>query len=134
MRDIARQVFDAWESGKGWEGCRQYCHPDATFRSQTQALAEIDTVEGYTEWMQGVYHLMPDASYEILSLGADEDTNSVCGFGVFRGTHTGEGGPPPTGKRIEADYVYFMKFNGDKIQQLTKGWNDHRSMVQLGWV
>ena len=33
------------------------------------------------------------------------------GYGVFRATHTGEGRPvPPTGQRVEADYVYVMQF------------------------
>lgn len=135
MRDTARQFFDACESGKGWEVCRQYCHPDATFGAQADALAEVKTLEGYTEWMQGIYHVMPNASYEVLSFGADEETNTVCGFGVFRGTHTGEGGPvPPTGKSVEADYVYCMKFEDGRIRHMTKIWNDGYSLRQAGWA
>jgi hypothetical protein len=38
----------------------------------------------------------------------------VTAYAVFRGTHTGEGGPvPPTGKEVEADYVYVMQFEGE---------------------
>ena len=56
-------------------------------------------------------------------------------YGVFRGTHTGEGGPvPPTGKQVEADYVYVMQFDGDKIRHMTKIWNDSISLSQLGWA
>lgn len=135
MRETALNFFNDCESGKGWEVCRQYCHPDATFSAQASALTGIVTVEGYTNWLQGLYHVMPNASYEILSFGADEETNSVCGFGVFRGTHTGEGGPvPPTGKSVEADYVYIMKFDGEKIRHMTKVWNDAISMQQVGWA
>ncbi len=70
------------------------------------------------------------------ALGAEEpERNSVAAFGVFRGTHTGEGGPvPPTGKSMEADYVYVMEFDGDKIRHMTKIWNDGISMKQLGWA
>ena len=65
----------------------------------------------------------------------DSERNSVAAFGVFRGTHTGEGGPvPPTGKSMEADYVYVMEFDGDKIRHMTKIWNDGISMKQLGWA
>src|SRR5258707_12778309 len=48
---------------------------------------------------------------------------------------TGEGGPvPPTGKSAEADYVYVMDFDGDKIRHMTKIWNDGLTMRQLGWA
>jgi len=58
-----------------------------------------------------------------------------CAYGVFSGTHTGSGGPiPPTGKRVEADYVYVMQFDGDKIRHMTKIWNDAISLKQLGWA
>ena len=135
IRETAQNFFDACESGKGWEGCQQYCHPDAKFAAQTTALAGIDTLEAYAEWLKSIYTLMPDASYEILSFGVDEARNNVMGFGIFRGTHTGEGGPlPPTNKRVETDYVYVMQFEGDKISQMTKVWNDAISMQQLGWA
>ena len=40
------------------------------------------------------------------SFGTDHERGNVCVYGVFAGTHTGEGGPvPPTGKRVAADYV-----------------------------
>jgi hypothetical protein len=56
-------------------------------------------------------------------------------FGVFRGTHTGEGGPvPATGKTAEADYVYVIDFDGDKIRHMTKIWNDGITLRQLGWA
>lgn len=54
---------------------------------------------------------------------------------MFRATHTGQGGPvPPTGKKIEADYVYVMQFDGDRIKHMTKIWNDTISLRQLGWA
>lgn len=135
IHDTALAFFDACESGKGWDVCQQHCHPDATFSAQADALAEVKTLEAYTEWMQGIYHVMPNASYEILSFGVDEARRNVCGFGIFRGTHTGEGGPvPPTGKSVEADYVYIMQFEGDKIRHMTKVWNDGHSLRQVGWA
>lgn len=134
MKDGAFQFFDACESGKGWEVCKQFCHPDATFSAQADALAEINTVQAYTDWMQGVYSFAPDASYELKSFAVDEDRNNVCGYAIFRATHTGDGGPvPPTGKAVEADYVYAMQFEGDRISHMTKIWNDGHSFRQLGW-
>jgi predicted ester cyclase len=78
---------------------------------------------------------VPDGSYELRSFAVDEDRNSAIAYAVFRGTNTGEGGPvPPTGKRVEADYVYVMNFDGDRIRHMTKIWNDGVSMTQLGWM
>ena len=41
---------------------------------------------------------------------------------------------PPTGKSAEADYVYVMDFDGDKIHHMTKIWNDGITLRQLGWA
>ena len=135
MRETAELFFDACETGKGWAVCQHYCHPSATFTAQAGALENIETLEAYTDWMKRLFTPMPDASYEVRSFAVDEQRNNVAAYGVFRGTHTGEGGPvPPTGKRVEADYVYVMEFDGGKIRRMTKIWNDAISLKQLGWM
>jgi predicted ester cyclase len=135
MRDAAEAFFEACETGKGWDGCAQHCHPGAEFSAQAGALADVTTVEQYTEWMKGLMALAPDGTAEIRSFGVDEARNNVAIYGVFRGTHTGEGGPvPPTGKSVAADYVYVLDFEGDRIRHMTKIWNDEISLRQLGWA
>jgi steroid delta-isomerase-like uncharacterized protein len=135
IRDVAERFFEACETGKGWEGCQQHCHEGATFSAQADALSGIDTLEGYTDWMKGLFTPIPDASYEVRSFAVDEARSNVAAYGVFRGTHTGDGAPvPPTGKRLEADYVYVMQFDGDRIRHMTKIWNDGFSLKQLGWM
>ena len=131
----ARSFFDACETGKGWSGCRAYCTDDASFAAQSEPLAEITTLEGYTEWMKGLLGFMPDGRYEIMSFATDEVRNNVCAFGVFSGTHTGEGGPmPATGKSTRTDYVYVMQFADGKIAKMTKIWNAPWAMKELGWA
>ena len=135
MRETAMKFFDACETGGGWEACAPYCHQDATFSAQAGALADVGTLEAYTEWMKGLLGPVPDGSYELRSFSVDEERNNVSAFAVFRGTHTGEGGPvPPTGKSVEADYVYVMDFDGDRIRHMTKIWNDTVSLQQMGWM
>jgi len=135
IRNTAQEFFNACETGKGWDGCKAYCHSTATFSAQAGALNGVDTLQAYTEWIKGLFTPVPDGSYELRSFAVDEDRNSAIAYAVFRGTHTGEGGPvPPTGKRVEADYVYVMNFDGDRIRHMTKIWNDGVSMTQLGWM
>lgn len=135
IKDTAQHFFDACETGKGWQTCQQYCHAGATFAAQAGALAGIDTLEAYTEWMKGLFTPVPDGRYELRSFAVDESRNNVAAYAVFRGTHTGEGGPvPPTGKQVEADYVYVMAFEGERIKHLTKIWNDVASLQQIGWM
>lgn len=135
IRETAEQFFDACETGKGWDVCRQFCEPNATFSAQASALAEVDTLEAYTNWMKGLLTPVPDGHYELRSFGVDEGRGNVAAYAVFRGTHTGQGGPvPPTGRAVEADYVYVMEFNGDRIRHMTKIWNDVISLQQLGWM
>ena len=134
IRDTAEKFFDACESGKGWDGCKDYCRSDATFSAQADALNGVSTVEAYTNWMKGMFTPIPDASYEVRSFAVDEQRNNVAAFAVFRGTNTGQGPVPPTGKSLEADYVYVMDFDNGQIKHVTKIWNDVASLRQLGWM
>ncbi len=132
---VAQKFFEACETGKGWEGCRQYCHPDATFSAQAEPLAEVRSLQEYTDWMRDLLTYVPDGRYEVKSFATDEERNSVCAFAVFSGTHTGEGGPcPPTGRSASADYVYAIEFDGDRIRHMTKIWHAGVTMKEFGWA
>ncbi len=135
ITDTARGFFDACETGQGWAGCSAYCTPDASFASQAEPLADVRTLEQYTEWMRALLGFVPDGSYEIKSFATDPERDNVCVYAVFSGTHTGQGGPvPPTGKSTSSDYVYMMGFRDGKISHLTKIWNAGWAMRELGWA
>ena len=135
IKESAEQFFDACDTGKGWDVCKEFCHPDASFSAQAGALADVDTLESYTEWMKGLLTPVPDGRYELRSFAVDEERNNVSAFAVFQGTQTGEGGPvPPTGNSVESDYVYVMDFEGGRIRHMTKIWNDAIALQQLGWM
>lgn len=130
----ARAFFDACETGKGWEGCKQYCHPDAGFSCQADALADVTTVEGYVGWVAGLFTPVPDMHPDIQAFATDTDRDAVAVYSIVHGTQTGQGPVPPTGKTVAADYVYVMQFDGDRIRHMTKIWNDGHTMKQLGWA
>ncbi len=135
MSETAENFFAACELGKGWEACKEYCTPDATFSAQADALADIKTLEQYSEWMKGMFVPLPDATYEVRAFSEDEDRKVVTAFAVFTGTNTAAAGSiSPTGKRVQTDYVYAMEFDGDKIRHMTKVWNDGYALRQLGWI
>ena len=135
IRKQAEQFFEACETGKGWEVCKAFCQPNATFSAQAGALADVNALEAYTEWTKGLLTPIPDGHYELKSFAVDEERNCVSVFAVFHGTHTGEGGPvTATGKKTATDYVYVMDFDGDHIRHMTKIWNDGFCLQQLGWA
>jgi predicted ester cyclase len=132
---VAEGFFAACETGKGWEGCKAYCTPDASFVAQSEPLANVHTLQAYADWMKGLLTFMPDGRYEVKSFATDEARQNVCAYGVFSATHSAEGGPcPPTGKSTTTDYVYVMEFDGDKIKHMTKIWNAPWALKQLGWM
>jgi predicted ester cyclase len=132
---VAKQFFEACEAGKGWEVCKAYCTPSASFIAQSEPLADVRTLQAYSDWMKGLLTFMPDGRYVVKSFATDDERNSVCAYGVFSATHTGQGGPcPPTGKSTTTDYVYVMEFDGDKIRHMTKIWNSGWAMKELGWA
>ena len=135
MANVAKEFFEACEAGKGWEVCRQYCKPGATFSAQAEPLAEVRSLQQYTDWMKGLLTFIPDGRYELKSFATDDQRHNVCAYGVFMGTHTGPGGPcPPTGKRVKTDYVYVMDFDRDKIRHMTKIWHSGLAVKELGWA
>ena len=136
IKEVAHAFFVACETGKGWDACKGYCKPDATFSSQAGAVADVRTLQQYADWMKGLLVILPDAKYEVKSFAVDDERKNVCAYGVFTGTHSGPGGPcAPTGKTLnKSDYVYVMDFDGDKIRHLTKIWPDTWALKQLGWA
>ena len=135
MKQTAFDFFDACETGKGWAVCKKWCQDGATFSAQADALADVSTLEGYTEWMKGLLVPVPDGHYEIKSFAIDEDRGNVTAAAVFHGTHSVDAGNgAPTGKTVAADYAYVIDFDGDKIRHMTKIWNDGHSLKQLGWA
>jgi predicted ester cyclase len=132
---VAREFFEACETGKGWDVCSAYCKPNASFSAQAEPVAETRTLQAYTDWMKGLLGFMPDGRYEIRSFAVDEERQNVSAYGIFFATHTGQGGPKPaTGKSTRTDYVYVMEFEGDKIRHMTKIWNAGWAMRELGWA
>ena len=62
IKDVAGDFFIACEAGKGWEVCRAYCRPDATFSSQAGAVADLRSLQQY--WMKGLLVILPDGKYD----------------------------------------------------------------------
>lgn len=132
---VAEAFFEACESGKGWEVCSEYCTPNATFSAQAEPLLGMKTLAEYTDWMKGIFSVLPDARYHVKSFATDSFRNNVAAYGVFHGTHTGEGGPvPATGRQMSTDYVYVMQFEDGKITHMTKIWNAGLALKELGWA
>ena len=132
---IARKFFEACEQGRGWSACKAWCTPDATFAAQAEPLEGVGTLAQYTDWMSGLLQFVPDGRYELRAFAEDEERHAVVAYAVFKGTHTGEGGPcPPTGKSVESDYVYVMFFAGEQIRHMQKIWHAGLAMKELGWA
>lgn len=134
MYQTARDFFEACETGKGWDGCKGFCHDGAGFSCQADALADTTTLAAYADWMKGLLGPIPDGRYELKGFAADEERGAVIAAAVFHGTNTGEGPVEATGKTVSSDYVYLISFDGDKISHMTKIWNDAIALRALGWA
>ena len=132
----ATRVFHACESSEGWESCRQYVEPGASFEAQAGPLAEFDTVEDYAEWMADVPSWMPDGRYDLHTSAWDDENRAAMFFATFHGRHTGEGGPvPPTNREMNSHYVFVLFMNGDdRVEKMYKIWNAAWALKQLGWA
>jgi hypothetical protein len=134
ITETAKAFFADCEAGKGWSVCSAYCTPNASFSAQSEALAEITTLQQYTDWMQGLLTVLTDGTYEVKSFATDADRGNVCAYAVFTGTHLAGGPCPPTGKTAKADYVYVMQFDHGLITHMTKIWHSGLTLKELGWA
>jgi hypothetical protein len=134
INEVAHKFFEACEAGKGWDACKAFCTPNASFSAQAEPLANVRTLQEYSDWMKGLMKMMPDGHYDLKAFATDDKRANVTAYAVFAGTHTGQGGPPPTGKSTRTDYVYSIDFDGDKIRHMTKIWNAGWAMKELGWA
>jgi len=132
--ETAKAFFTACETGQGWEACRPYCTADATFAAQSDVLAEVRTLQQYTEWMRGILTVLTDGTYELKCFAADPERNAVCAYATFTGTHLAGGPCPPTGRTTRTDYVYVMQFQDGRIAHMTKIWNSGYALKELGWA
>ncbi len=131
---VAKEFFDACETGKGWDVCKAYCTPDATFAAQAEPLMDVKSLVAYTDWMKGLMTVLTDGSYEVKSFATDAERHNVTAYGIFSGTHLAGGPMAPTGKKTVSDYVYVMQFTGDKISHMTKIWHSGLALKELGWA
>ena len=135
IRSVALQFTEANDAGGGWDACRAFCHPGATFAFQGELLGGIDTVEAYTDWIKGNQQTFPDFGGDVRAVGVDEERHCVMVYGANWGTHSGEGGPvPPTGKRFEVEGVNVISFHDGKIRHMTLVVSDAAIAKQLGWA
>src|SRR4030088_2403349 len=87
ITEIADKFFVACETGKGWDGCKVYCTPSATFSAQAEPLIEVRTLQQYCDWMKGLLGFIPDGRYDLKSFATDEKRRNVSAYAVFLGTH-----------------------------------------------
>jgi hypothetical protein len=135
--ETAKKFFAACEAPLGWAGCAEYVEPGATFKAQSEPLADVSTVEGYAQWMQAFGTVTAaGASYELHACSYDENSRTALFFATYHATHVGEGGPvPPTHKQTHSHYVYAITMGADnKVAHMTKIWNAPWAMRELGWA
>ena len=133
----AKTFFHNCESAKGWAACAEYVDGEGNFDCQAQALAEVNDIKSYVDWLEGLSNVtMPGCSYSVHASAYDAETNTAIFFATFSGAHSGEGGPlPPTQKTTNTHYVYALKMNDDgKITHMTKIWNAPWALREVGWM
>jgi hypothetical protein len=135
--ESATKFFHACETSQGWAGCKGYVADGASFTAQCEPLVEVDSVEGYCEWMAGLGNgPLKGCSYELRSSSYDEANRTALFFGTFTATHVGDGGPvAPTNQQTVTDYVYALTMNSDgKVEKMCKIWNAPWALKELGWM
>ena len=118
MLDLAEKFFWPCDEGKGWEACKEFCHANATFKTDANTLVHLDKLEDYVEWMKDVHSMMANVKFEIKSIAEDTKREMVLLYAIIYGDNILGEEPQP----IETDYVYAMTIKENKIHHITKIW------------
>ena len=112
-----QEHFDACDFGQGWDGCKQFCHSDASFETEAETLANIDTLAIYCDWMiDALAMLDKDVKVKVKAIAHDRDTDIVLIYGEIEGTVTIGPEPMP----MKTDYVYALHFTKVKFVMYRK--------------
>jgi hypothetical protein len=128
---VATQFFEDLEHGKGKDVVLKHCVEGATFRCD---VFPQKTIEEYAEFMKGIYDVIEDFRYDMISITSNE--KQVVFVANMLGTHT-KGGPvepsnPP--KKTEGMYVYIVDIGDDcKVTGMLKVFDIHSAFSKLGW-
>ena len=115
----AGAFFEACDYGKGWSGCKSYCHYDASFETEAETLAEIDTLDTYCDWMVEALAMFDETvEIEVRSEAYDVKKDIALIYAEIRGNVI----IGPELMFMKTDYVYAINFNGEKISHITKIW------------
>ena len=118
MLDVAEKFFWPCDEGKGWKACKEFCHANATFKTDADTLVHLDKLEDYVEWMKDVHSMMANVKFEIKSIAEDTKRGMVLLYAIIYGDNILGEEPQP----IETDYVYAMTIKQNKIHHITKIW------------
>ena len=73
----ARAFFEACDYGKGWSVCKSYCHDDASFETESETLAEIDTLGFHLKILKLIIYLLEICAHCVIMF------SQKSGFKIF---------------------------------------------------
>jgi hypothetical protein len=131
----AISFFVACEAGKGWELCKAYRTPDATFAAQAEPLGDVKSLQQHCDWMKGLLGFIPDGVTRSCA-ATDEQRPNVSAYAVFPCAHTGHGGVQfhRRARRWRRTTCTLCSSTGDKIRHMTKVWHAGFAVKALGWT
>jgi len=83
ITSIAKEFFEACEAGKGWEGCRTYCLPTASFAAQSGATHRNPHIAGVYGVDEGAADLHAGRALCREGLATDNERQSVSAMASF---------------------------------------------------
>src|SRR5581483_1209098 len=132
---ILEGLADAFNA-RDFDRARTLVADDVVFVDYAMEMT-INGVDGFLDYANGFATAFPDMRLEALSYVGD-DTRAAGEF-MGRGTHDGPlqspmGEIPPTGRELNAPFVWYADVAGGKITRLGDYYNAATFMSQLGLV
>ena len=86
MLDVAEKFFWPCDEGKWPEACKEFCHANATFKTDADTIVPLDKLEDYVEWMKDVHSMMANVKFEFNLLKRIQNEEWFCYMLLFMET------------------------------------------------
>jgi hypothetical protein len=133
----AKKIMAAVDAAKPFEEISDIVVEDAPFICQADALAGVNTVKAWADWMVNFEsNIAPGCKATVHNIAWDAENKTALYYATFYAKHSGDGGPvPATNKETSTHYMYILVMSEDnKCKSFTKVWNDGYCLKELGWA
>jgi hypothetical protein len=126
----AHLFVDSCDAGRGWTGCKYWCHDDASYSCEIGQTPNASKLAAYTDSKKKQLLLGVNCENIVKCLDVYDSLDPAYAVAKMRYPQTNNCGPAPSANTpTDPSYAYIIEFEGDKIRHVIKVSNEPRELL-----